>query len=261
MFDFHLHSKVSFDSECNPAEIVTAAEKMNLKEICFTDHYDYNDDSAKKPDIFGIDDYKAAYGQLNSDKVIIRRGIEFGLTHWNTAELDSILSQFDFDFVIGSVHYTGGFDPYYKAFWEHNGVEEGFLKYLLQTLKCVNVHDNFDVLGHINYVCKSEHSPTKEPLFYNDYSEVCDEIMSTLAKKGKGMEINTSGMDRVGAFLPDITYIKRFKELGGEIITVGSDSHNGERVGQYIDDALAIAKEVFGYVCTFENRKVKFHKL
>jgi len=159
------------------------------------------------------------------------------------------------------VHYAGGYDPYFKEFWEHNGWEEGFGKYLLQTLKCVKAHTDFDVLGHINYVCKSEHNPTKKPLYYTDYSDICDEIMKVLVKNGKGMEINTSGVDRVGEFLPDITFLKRFKELGGEIVTVGSDSHNGERVGQYIDGALEIAKEVFGHVCTFEKRKVKFHKL
>ena len=261
MFDFHLHSRVSFDSDCNPQEIITAAEKSGLKEICFTDHYDFNDNPDGHHDIFKIEDYKSAYDSLKSEKVIIRRGVEFGLTDWNTKELKALLAGYDFDFCIGSVHYAGGYDPYFKEFWEHNGWEKGFEKYLLQTLKCVKAHTDFDVLGHINYVCKSEHNPTKKPLRYNDYRDICDEIMKTLVEKGKGMEINTSGMDRVGAFLPDITYLKRFKELGGEIVTVGSDSHNGERVGQYIGGALEIAKEVFGHVCTFQKRKVEFHKL
>jgi histidinol-phosphatase (PHP family) len=85
--------------------------------------------------------------------------------------------------------------------------------------------------------------------------------MKTVAEKGKGMEINTSGVDRVGAFLPSLDFIKRFRELGGEIVTVGSDSHDEGRVGQYADGAIEIAKEVFGYVCTFEGRKAIYHKL
>ena len=85
--------------------------------------------------------------------------------------------------------------------------------------------------------------------------------MRTLAENGKGMEINTSGMDKVGEFLPSYAFIKRFKELGGEIITVGSDSHDDTRVGQYIPEALQIAKEVFGYVCTFDKRKIIYNKL
>lgn len=261
MFDYHLHSSVSFDSNCDAKKIVEAAEKMNLKEICFTDHYDFNDVKEKHHDFFTIDEYRKAYENISSQKTIIKHGVEFGLTHWNQTELKTLLSQYDFDFVLGSVHFVGGYDPYYKEFWTHNGMEEGFEKYLIQTLKCVQSHDNFDVLGHINYVCKYAYNQTEKPLRYQDYRDICDEIMKTLAQKGKGMEINTSGKDRLGEFLPSYDFIKRFKELGGEIITVGSDSHDDTRVGQYIPEALEIAKEIFGYVCTFEKRKVQFRKL
>lgn len=261
MFDYHLHSSVSFDSICEAKKIVESAEKIGLKEICFTDHYDFNDDPKKQHDFFDLKQYRTAYDSLVSDKTIIRRGVEFGLTHWNQNELKNLLKQYDFDFVIGSVHFAGGFDPYYEEFWIHNGIEEGFEKYLLQTLKCVKTHKDFDVLGHLNYVCKSSYNPTKKPLFYQDYTDICDEIMRTLAQNGKGMEINTSGKDRVGDFLPSYDFIKRFRELGGEIITVGSDSHDESRVGQYLSEALEIAKDIFGYVCTFEKRKVQFNKL
>ena len=140
-------------------------------------------------------------------------------------------------------------------------MEEAFGKYLLQTLECVKVQNNFDVLGHLNYVCKSLHSPTRKPLYYEDYRDICDEIMKTLVQNGKGMEINTSGVDRVGDYLPSKAFIKRFREFGGELITVGSDSHDATRVGQHIDGALEIVKDVFGYVCTFEGRKAIYHKL
>ena len=74
------------------------------------------------------------------------------------------------------------------------------------------------------------------------------------------MEVNTSGMDRVGEFLPSKAFLKRFRELGGEIVTVGSDAHNADRVGQYTKEAIEMVKDIFGYVCTFENRKPIFHK-
>ncbi len=261
MFDYHLHSFVSFDSECEAKKIVKAAEDKGLKEICFTDHYDFNDDPKGHHDIFDIELYKKVYDGLFSKEVAVRRGVELGLTPWNQMELCGLVSKYPFDFAIGSVHYAGGHDPYFKEFWIHAGPEEAFEKYLLQTLECVKIHRDFDVLGHINYVCKSEHNPTKKPLRYSDYTDLCDEIMKTLAQNGKGLEINTSGMDRVGEFLPSYDYIKRFKELGGEIVTVGSDSHNEIRLGQYIPEALDIARDVFGYVCTFEKRKAKFNKL
>lgn len=85
--------------------------------------------------------------------------------------------------------------------------------------------------------------------------------MRVLISKGKGMEVNTSGADRVGEFLPSFEFLRRFKELGGEIVTVGSDAHDISRLGQYIPEALEMLKGIFGYVCTFEKRTPIFHKL
>jgi histidinol-phosphatase (PHP family) len=79
--------------------------------------------------------------------------------------------------------------------------------------------------------------------------------------KGKGMEVNTSGVDRAGVFLPSAEYLCRFKELGGEIVTVGSDAHDPSRVGQYAPQAVQMVKEVFGYVCTYQKRRPVFHPL
>ena len=88
-----------------------------------------------------------------------------------------------------------------------------------------------------------------------------EEILDTLVRKGKGLEINTSGLDRIGDFFPGREYLRRFRELGGEIVTVGSDAHTLNRVGRQIPEALDVLKEIFGYVCTFEGRKPVFHRL
>ena len=259
MFDFHTHSGLSFDTDADPREMLTAAEAIGLRELCFTDHYDYNTDPDGHHDLFSLADYTAAYGSLSSPAVAVRRGVEFGLTEWNAAELASLCAAYPFDYVIGSVHMVEGVDPYKARYWTGLSEREAFEKYLRQVLICVRAHDGYDVLGHINYVCKSPNSPTHAPLRYADYADLCDEIMRTLAEKGKGMEINTSGFDRVGAFLPDRDFLLRFKELGGEIVTVGSDAHNAACVGQYTDRAVSLAMEIFGYVCTFEGRKPVFH--
>lgn len=261
MFDFHMHSRVSFDSEAEPLAMVRAAEERGLRAICFTDHYDHHEHKEEAHDLFTLADYAAAYDGLHSERVKVLRGVEVSLVDWNREELDLFLSSRPFDFVIGSVHYAGGHDPYYPAFWEGKTAEGAFALYMEQTLNMVKTHDNFDVLGHINYVCKSAHNPTHAPLRYADYREISDEIMRILVKKGKGMEINTSGVDRVGDFLPSRDFLERFRALGGEIVTLGSDAHDPSRVGQYATEALAILKDVFGYVCTFENRKAVFHRL
>ena len=88
-----------------------------------------------------------------------------------------------------------------------------------------------------------------------------DEILKTLAAKGKGLEMNTSGVDRSVGFLPTIDFFRRFQELGGEIVTVGSDAHRCERVGQYCDTAEKLLGDIFGYVCTFQDRQPIFHKI
>jgi len=125
----------------------------------------------------------------------------------------------------------------------------------------VQAHDEFDVLGHLTFLSKAWANPTKRPIRYDDHREIADEIMKELVRKGKGLEINTSGFDPCGVYLPSADYLHRFKELGGEIVTVGSDAHNPERVGQYCMDACGLACEIFGHVCTFEDRKPIFHKL
>ena len=113
----------------------------------------------------------------------------------------------------------------------------------------------------MSYICKARAHPDPKPLYLKDHREIVDEILKILVQKGKGMEINTSGVDRCGDFLPREEFFRRFKELGGEIVTIGSDAHNTQRVGQYAGQACEMMKDIFGYVCTFEGRKPIFHKL
>lgn len=259
MFDFHMHTRVSFDSDADPREVVRAAEERGLLEICFTDHYDYNSDETVEANLFSPKTYLSEYSSLSSDKVKIRKGVEFGLTDWNVGKLSEVSDYIDLDYVIGSIHFVDGIDPYYKSYWEGKTVEAAFTDYLDTVLNCVRRHTDFDALGHINYVCKWNEKT--DPLFYKDYAEVSDEIMKILAERGQGMEINTSSFDKIGQFMPGVDFIRRFRELGGEIITVGSDAHTLDRVGKYTDKAVAIAGEIFGGVYTFEKRKPIFHKI
>lgn len=261
MFDCHLHSKVSFDSTAEPMEIALAAKSAGLREICFTDHYDYNSDPAVPPDLFAIEQYRDHYDRLEVPGLTIRRGVEFGMTRWNRPRLKSLLAQYPFDFVIGSVHYVDGHDPYEPEYWQGRTVSEAFRVYLEEIYRCVLVHEDFDVLGHLTYVCKSVHNPAHAPVPFGQYQDITDEIMKILVAKGKGMEINTSGVDRCGAYLPSADFLRRFRELGGEIVTIGSDAHDASRVGQHAPQALDILADIFGNVCTFENRKPIFHTL
>ncbi len=260
MFDFHLHTTVSFDGISTARDMAHTAADRGLCEICFTDHADFLYERGGTQ-LYDLSEYSRAYDHLEVPSLTIRRGTELGLAAWSVDASEKFLAERPYDFVIGSVHYTEFGDPYYPAFWEGRSSKAAFLCYLEEVLRCVKLHENFDVLGHLTYVCKSAHNPTHEPVRYEDFREITDEILRVLVRKGKGLEVNTSGVDKAGALLPSEKFLRRFRELGGEIVTVGSDAHDVTRVGQYVDDAMELLRDVFGYVCTFAERKPIFHKL
>ena len=261
MFDFHMHSKLSFDSLEEPFEMVNAACRIGLKEMCFTDHYDFAEDRKGRHDLFSVEEHMSLYNNLKFDNIKIRRGVEFGLTLWNEAELYDFIKNDNPDFVIGSVHNVNGFDPYYEEFWKHTDFEGAVKSYMKRVYECVKIHSDYDVLGHLTYVCKSSFNPTEKGVSYSEISDIADEILKLVIKNGKGIEVNTSGVDRIGDFLPTVDFVKRFCELGGEIITVGSDAHDKSRVGQYTNEAIEMIGTVSPYVCTFDKRKPIFHKI
>lgn len=261
MFDYHMHSRVSFDSDEDPMKMVRAAEAAGLKEICFTDHIDDDPRGLILDQRFTFAQYNEAYQDVGSDTVKVRFGMEFGLNPDNQQSFRSYIAGRDFDFVIGSMHYADSLDVYCAPYWEGKTLFEAERKYLEDTLACVKAHDDFDVLGHLTYLSKARIHPTHKPIPMEQHREVTEAIMKTLIAKGKGIEINTSGINRCGDFLPGEEYLRLYKSLGGEIITMGTDAHTADRVGQYADRACALLKDIFGYVCTFENRKPIFHKL
>ena len=261
MFDYHMHTVVSFDGHDRGIDMARAAQRAGLQEICFTDHLDYDPLEQMGVLAFDTEVYNAEYDQLELPGLKIRRGMEFGMTADNREQFRKDLQRRPFDFVLGSIHFVDDQDVYYPPYWEGKTVFQAERRYLEATLECVKLHDDFDVLAHLTYIAKTHCHPAPRPVPYQLHRELIDEILKTLAQKGKGMEMNTSGVDRCGGFLPTADYFRRFKELGGEIVTVGSDSHACNRVGQYTFDACEILKDIFGYVCTFEDRKPVFHKL
>ena len=261
MFDLHIHTRLSHDSQSEPQKMARRAAFLGLKEICFTDHYDRY--GSTHDNLVDPTKYNEIFTEPFCEGVTVRHGIEFGLAPDNTELLSQIQKDFlPFDYVIGSLHRVNlDFGAYSPEFWVNKTAREGFDTYLRELLKRVKVHENYDCLGHMTFALKSPYNPDRRPVYYNDCRDVADEIMKELVSRGKGMEINISGMKMVGEFLPSKDYLVRFKELGGEIVTEGSDAHNTERVGAHCNEAVAVAKEVFGYVCTYSGRKPQFHKL
>lgn len=261
MFDYHMHTRVSFDAQETGLAMAQAAVARGLKEICFTDHLDYDPLGKMGCLAFDTEIYNAEYNDLEVPGLKIRRGMEFGMTADNLAQFKQDLQRRPFDFVLGSIHFVDDLDVYYPEYWSDKTVFQAERRYLEATLECVQLHNDFDVLAHLTYIAKTTSHHAPRPVPFAEHREIIDEILRVVAAKGKGLEMNTSGMDRCGGFLPTADYFRRFKELGGEIVTIGSDAHNAARVGQYSFDVCDIFRDIFGYVCTFENRQVIFHKL
>ena len=265
LWDTHMHSQYSGDSETPQDAMIQAAIQKNLDGICFTDHLDidYPDD----PDLFLLDlpNYTASVNALASQyegRFPIRLGIELGLQPHLAALHADILEQYPFDFVIGSSHVVHGFDPYYPKFYEGRSEEECYREYFESILENIQAFDGFDVYGHIDYVVR--YGPNRnEQYSYQKYSDVIDAILSLLIKKGKGIEINTGGF-KYGLGHPNPTeeIIARYHELGGEIITIGADAHKPEHVAFDFEKVPDILKSAgFQYFTVFIDRKPEFIKL
>lgn len=265
LWDTHMHSQYSTDSDATQDSMINAAIKKGLAGICFTDHLDI--DYPDNPDLFLLDlpNYTASvYAQREQyqNRIAVRLGIELGLQPHLAALHEDIIAQYPFDFIIGSSHVVHGFDPYYPQFYEGRTEESCYLEYFESILENIRAFDDFDVYGHIDYVVR--YGPNRNKHYsYAQYREVIDEILRLLIEKGKGIEINTGGF-KYGLGHPNPTeeIIARYHELGGEIITMGADAHKPEHVAYDFEKVPEILKKAgFRYFTVYQERKPVFIKL
>ena len=265
LWDVHMHSQFSGDSMAPQETMIQAAVEKKLGGICFTDHLDI--DYPDEPELFLLDlpNYIASVTALRDkykENFPICLGIELGLQPHLAKLHKDILSQYPFDFVIGSSHVVHGFDPYYPQFYQGRKEKDCYREYFESILENIQVFDDFDVYGHIDYVVR--YGPTRNTNYlWNDYQDVIDEILRLLIQKGKGIEINTGGL-KYGLGHPNPTeeILARYHELGGEIITLGADAHAPEHVGYDFEKLPSILKTAgFSYFTIFRNRKPEFIKL
>ena len=265
LWDVHMHSQFSGDSQTPLEDMLNAALQKGLGGICFTDHLDI--DYPNEPDLFLLDlpNYAASVLALKEKyhtQFPVCFGIELGLQpHLSNLHKD-ILSQYPFDFVIGSSHVVHGFDPYYPEFYVGREEKHCYREYFESILENILAFDDFDVYGHIDYVVR--YGPTRNENYdWNEYRDIIDEILKLLISKGKGIEINTGGF-KYGLGHPNPTeeILLRYRELGGEIITIGSDAHKPEHIGYDFDKVPGILKNAgFQYFTVFQNRKPEFKRL
>ncbi len=268
--DYHLHSSFSGDSETCPETAVRTAFEKGLDLMCFTEHFDPD---YPYPDVSMELDVSAYFSEMRRLQNLfgshpeIRIGAELGiqphlgtfLQNWLTAcEADG----FHFDFLIASTHIADRLDPYYPDFWHSRNTRQAVGRFLDITLENIRSFDNFDVYGHLDYIVR--YAPEQERFFsYSAHAEQIDAILRLLLDKGKGIEINTGGW-KAGLAEPNPCrdVLRRYRELGGEIITMGSDAHTPEYIAYRFEDAKELLRSCgFRYFTVFRERKAEFISL
>ena len=273
--DMHMHTWFSTDSEACPRDMADEAVRKGLKTICFTDHFDKDDLEWGEEGIFDVDAYFVEMQKLQEEyagKLNIRIGIELGLRTYLKDYYEELTKKYPFDFVIGSVHnvpykkdaegnilYT---DPAAEKLFTDRTDKKAYRLMMETTLENVRTSDCFQTLGHLDYVVRYGKSREKE-YSYTDYADIIDEILKLLIEKEKGLEVNSAGLKYGLPFAhphPDV--LKRYRELGGEIITIGADAHKPEHIAYDFAKAEEILKSCgFKYYTEFFEQKPVFKQL
>lgn len=266
--DFHMHSHNSEDSEESMEAMILRGIELGFKSMCFTEHQDIDfHDPHIRDNAFSLNTDSYLYELLGlrekyKDQINVLFGVEIGMQPHLRKELALYAKAYEFDYIIGSVHLIGGRDPYYEDYYEGKTDEEVYREFFVETMKNLKIFSNFDVLGHLDYIVR--YGRTKDRDYsYDKYKDVIDPILEWLVEHEKGLELNTKG-GKFGMkdFNPCKDIVKKYRELGGEIITIGSDAHKAEEMGRDFDEAVRSLKECgFDYYTTFEKRTPEFHKI
>nr|MCR4904206.1 histidinol-phosphatase HisJ family protein [Butyrivibrio sp.] len=239
--DFHIHTHHSGDSEAPMDAVIESAIKKGLPAICITEHMDF--DYPETPDLPGgvfevdTDEYRKEFLSMKSkygNRIKMFFGIELGMQPQIVKQNSDYVKSYPFDFVIGSNHLCHGEDPYYPAFYEGRSESEAYRDFFESTLENIKLFNDFDVLGHLDYIVR--YAPSLEAGYnYLTYKEIIDEILKEIISGGKGLDVNTKSLytNSEPAFKnpnPCRDILLRYKEMGGEIITFGSDAHKAKNV-------------------------------
>ncbi len=262
--DHHVHSEFSGDCDTPIDDVVKRAIKLGLKEVMFTDHQDFDYPSNKICFELNIEEYVEKIKKLREKykEIDILMGIEIGYQPNLNDKINNLLNSHPFDFVICSIHAWNGIELDTGDLFKGKTQEEGYREYFENLKYCVENFDNCDVYGHLDFIVRYGNFENKI-LKYEDYKDIIDEILKIIINNGKGIEVNTSGLRyNLNTMHPNKDILKRYLELGGKIITLGSDAHFAEDICSDFDTAIKELKEIgFKEITTFKNRKPSFIKI
>lgn len=280
LLDLHSHTSWSPDAEDSALQLCLRAQELGLRRLAITDHCDCNfwlpADEGDYPECQLCDSMmfgSRSYAQKSIEEVsrlkerfpFLICGIELGQPMQAPEAAAEITSRPELDFVIGSHHMNRGQADFYWLKYGEMGDDEihGVLERCFsETLEMCREAD-FDVLGHLTYPLRYIIGDSGIGIDMGKYEEVIREIFRTLIGRGKGIEINTSGLrQKIAEALPSLEYVKLYRELGGELLTIGSDAHRAADLGAGIREGEEIAKAAgFDKLTYFIGRKPEYIKI
>lgn len=268
LYDNHNHSQFSFDGgRTSVGKTVNSAIGKGLAGVCFTDHCDFFVPPMKAqheeyvPEVFDVEARNAEIDKVNAkcpQDFHVFKGIEIGVQKSERDKIAAHLEKYSFDEIIASVHYLDDTDPFWGGYYEGKTWRYAYGHYL-ETLydEMVWLGDRFDIMGHYDYVTR--YAPYPEcSILYKDFPDILDSMLRYLAENGKALEINTKTYQNFKGRTPvlDKNILMRYRELGGEIISLGSDSHDADRVGFNFERTAALVSRCgFRYLAHFDKRK------
>lgn len=267
--DYHTHTRISKDGCETMRDMAQAARNAGMSEICFTDHCDaasWEDHSPTDGDEHVVPDILADYAELMEKappEIAIRRGIELGEAHIYPQKAREYAAAPGLDFIIGSLHMLREDGDFYVIDYrseEHcRALIDRYMDQCLEVarLKC------FDVFGHIGYFRRyMTKAGFDTRLDLSRWGDKMVALLKTIIENGRGIELNTSGVRDGLGFFPQDDILRLYKQLGGEIITVGSDAHFAANAGQDVIAGYEHLRDMgFGYVTVFKQRKPEFIKI
>lgn len=258
IFDNHLHTKFSSDSQMTVREALQAAEKLGLG-LVVTEHWDYDYiDTKNYQDMdfrFEPEAYWEEYASCRGSA--LQLGVEVGLTGSSRKENIDFLQRAPFDQVIGSIHTIDMLDLYYPDFYEGKTKQEAYGEYLTVMAEMIRENPYIDILGHIDYICR--YAPYPEKLMeYADFSDLLEEVLRAILETGTVLELNTRRLGDRAAQEALLPVYRRYRELGGRYITLGSDAHTAENIGMNFQQALDMAAALELQPVTFSEREMLY---
>lgn len=241
--DCLMHSDCSRDAEDPAMMMCESAERQNLYAVTLTDHCECNTyqeegyDRSVRQSYFEAKKAAAVFqGRLR-----VYAGVELGQPLQNLPAAQDVLSSCSFDFVLGSLHNLAGMEDFYFLDYDRQNVPDLLTRYFDELLEMVR-WNGFDSLAHMTYPYRyivGEHGIPAA--LYPDYGDRIDEILSLLVKNRKALEVNTSGLrQKLGQTMPPLQVLRRFRQLGGQYVTLGSDAHRWGDIGSGIEEGLAL---------------------